>query len=170
MHKADYTSCFSPESPMINNLKRQVFWLSLNLNAFPLSTVAKVLSCFPEHPFGRQGGFYSYGDSAGFTPASLLIPGLTGNLIRRKCIGLQLILGFIFFVFQVPAKVQMATLLRRKPFVGKASGGSSFNFNNRCRFAKCIVPTLHHYYKAYRLSCLCRKHLNSNEIHHNLTL
>jgi hypothetical protein len=47
---AVYISGLSPESSLIKKFMRQVFWLNLNLVAFPYSscgTVAKITSLFP---------------------------------------------------------------------------------------------------------------------------
>ena len=68
-----YISSLSPES-IEYGLRRQVFWLALQ-TAFPYTYV--------QWPIGlvipQFVGAYSYGDSTGLKPVSLLIPGLTGN-------------------------------------------------------------------------------------------
>jgi len=43
------------------------------IQSLPVYTVAKVVELLPS-PFRAGASLYSYGDSAGFSPASLLIP------------------------------------------------------------------------------------------------
>jgi hypothetical protein len=89
----NYISCFSPESPMIKYGLAGLLARCL-LNAFPFapgeqwplfSSISKAgFKTFTFRVLHFEFATYSYGDSAGLTPASLFIP-LRGNQTGCKC-------------------------------------------------------------------------------------
>jgi hypothetical protein len=63
-----YISGLSPESSLIKYFMRQVFWLNLNLVAFPWRDSRHSGKNYQDVYRITRDGYYSYGDSAGIKP------------------------------------------------------------------------------------------------------